>query len=214
MTQYLSNKSNNSMTQDYKFTQTWFFNVCQYWSQLFNNIGWNSKEPKMILEIGSFEGQSTCWMLENLIDHQDSQIFCLDTFEGGEEHQTGQHQLEDLFERFTYNVSKTGKEDYVQVVVGDSKYSLSQLISNELSFDFIYVDGSHRAKDVLADAVLSWILLKRGGLMIFDDYLWEFFEQDIVSAPKMAIDSFVNCYSQEIRIIRTLQNYQVCLLKK
>jgi hypothetical protein len=34
-------------------------------------------------------------------------------------------------------------------------------------------DGSHRARDVLEDAVLSWPLLKVGGIMLFDDYLWQ-----------------------------------------
>jgi len=30
--------------------------------------------------------------------------------------------------------------------------------------DFIHVDGSHRARDLLANAVLSWDSLKKGGL--------------------------------------------------
>ena len=201
------------MTNSYQFTQNWFIDICKYWPRLFNAIGWNRNEPKMILEIGSFEGQSTCWMLENLLESRESRLFCLDTFEGGEEHQAGEHNLESLFERFSHNVSLTGKEDLVQVLVGDSKQSLSQLIHHELIFDFIYVDGSHRAKDVLADAVMSWMLLKKGGLMIFDDYLWNKFE-NISAAPKLAIDSFVNCYAEEIHIINTPQNYQVCLLKK
>ncbi len=202
------------MTKDYQFTQNWFFQTCQYWPWLFGQIGWDAKEPKSILEIGSFEGQSTCWILENLIDNEKSMVFCLDSFEGGEEHQTGEHDLENLFDRFSYNVSLTGKEDSVQIFVGDSRQSLSQLICNELMFDFIYVDGSHKAKDVLADAVMSWILLRKGGLIIFDDYLWEKFEANISSAPKIAIDSFVNCYAEEVRILRTPQSYQVCLLKK
>ena len=37
------------------------------------------------------------------------------------------------------------------------------------SFDFIYVDASHRAPDVLLDAVLAFQLLRIGGLIIFDD---------------------------------------------
>ncbi|MCZ6464828.1 MAG: class I SAM-dependent methyltransferase [Proteobacteria bacterium] len=38
--------------------------------------------------------------------------------------------------------------------------------------DFIYIDGCHEAACVLLDAVLSWDLLKVGGTMIFDDYVW------------------------------------------
>lgn len=124
MTQNLSNKSNSSMTQEYQFTQSWFLNVCQYWPWLFNSLSWNNKDPKMILEIGSFEGQSTCWMLENLIENENSKIFCLDLFQRDEEQ----------FERFTHNISVTKKEDLVSVLVGDSKYNLSELVCQGLSF--------------------------------------------------------------------------------
>jgi predicted O-methyltransferase YrrM len=40
-------------------------------------------------------------------------------------------------------------------------------------FDFIYVDGSHQAPDVLCDALLSFRLLKNNGVIAFDDYLWQ-----------------------------------------
>ena len=40
------------------------------------------------------------------------------------------------------------------------------------AIDFIYVDGSHQAHDVLCDAILSFKLLRVGGIVCFDDYLW------------------------------------------
>jgi predicted O-methyltransferase YrrM len=40
------------------------------------------------------------------------------------------------------------------------------------SFNFIYIDGSHQAPDVHADAVFAFQLAKVGSLIIFDDYLW------------------------------------------
>jgi predicted O-methyltransferase YrrM len=202
------------MDKDYNFTHNWFYGACQYWPVLFSHIGWNREEPKTILEIGSFEGQSTCWILDNLIGHKSSKVFCLDTFEGGVEHQKEDFNLDSLSDRFLYNISQTGKEDFVQVLVGDSKQSLCYLVDEGLIFDFIYIDGSHQAKDVLADAVISWILLRRGGLLIFDDYLWENSQADILLTPKLAIDSFINCYRKEISFISTPQNYQVCLLKE
>jgi predicted O-methyltransferase YrrM len=39
------------------------------------------------------------------------------------------------------------------------------------SFDLIYIDGHHTIQCVLRDYVLTWPLLKIGGVMIFDDYL-------------------------------------------
>jgi hypothetical protein len=39
----------------------------------FHNFG----KPKNVLEIGSFEGRSTCWLLENT----DAKVTCVDTWE-------------------------------------------------------------------------------------------------------------------------------------
>ena len=50
---------------------------------------------------------------------------------------------------------------------------LSNLISqgHKESFDFIYIDPSHQAPDILTDAVLAFKLLRLSGVMVFDDYL-------------------------------------------
>lgn len=37
-------------------------------------------------------------------------------------------------------------------------------------FDWIYVDGRHDYDGVLADFTYAWPLLKKGGVMVFDDY--------------------------------------------
>ena len=33
--------------------------------------------------------------------------------------------------------------------------------------------GSHSARDVLSDGIMCWELLRRGGVMVFDDYAWD-----------------------------------------
>ena len=69
-----------------------------------------------------------------------------------------------------------------------------------IKFDFIYIDGSHKACDVLADAVLSWNLLKADGIMILDDYEWDYFEEEY-NNPRIAIDSFLKSYQNQIELI-------------
>jgi len=79
-------------------------------------------------------------------------------------------------------------------------------------FDLIYVDGSHQASDVLADAVLSFHLLKNNGVIIFDDYLWyENFSYGIdpIRSPKIAIDAFTNIYCRKLRIMSGPKIYQI-----
>jgi predicted O-methyltransferase YrrM len=59
------------------------------------------------------------------------------------------------------------------IMKGSSIEQLSKLILTGLSeyFEFIYIDGSHQAPDVISDAILSFHLLKSGGVIAFDDYL-------------------------------------------
>jgi predicted O-methyltransferase YrrM len=79
------------------------------------------------------------------------------------------------------------------------------------TFDFIYIDGSHIAKDVLTDAVMAWPLLKPKGLMVFDDYMWGN-PRDILRRPKPAIDAFTNMFAEEVDIIHV--GYQLVVRKK
>lgn len=78
-------------------------------------------------------------------------------------------------------------------------------------FDFIYIDGSHQAKDVLTDACLSWNLLASGGIMIFDDYQWHPSGFKDYQTPKPAIDAFLSCF--EGRYNPIWSGYQVAIQK-
>jgi len=97
---------------------------------------------------------------------------------------------------------------------GFSDVQLSKLLSNGKKnyFDFIYIDGSHLGPDVLCDAVLSFRLLKVNGVMAFDDYLWPSASKSLTRVPKLAIDSFINLYSEKINIFNA-PLYQIYIKK-
>jgi predicted O-methyltransferase YrrM len=57
------------------------------------------------------------------------------------------------------------------------------------SFNFIYIDGSHKCLDVYFDAMIAWKLLKIGGIMAFDDYLFN--KGDILNTPYDAVNYFL-----------------------
>ena len=149
------------------------------------------------LEIGVFEGSSLIWMLENILTHSTSRATGIDIFPG------------DMKETFMGNLKISGLQDKVTTIVGYSQYELRKL--PPLSFDIIYIDGSHVANDVLSDAVLSWLLLKDGGLMIFDDYLYGL---DLPSdlRPQVAVDSFISAFRNFFDVVA--HSYQVIVRKK
>ena len=119
--------------------------------------------------------------------------------------------MESVEDRFKHNTN-TAIESVahkVELVIhkGFSDYELSKLIASDKSqyFDFIYVDGSHQAPDVMCDAILSFKLLRVGGVIAFDDYLWAEnlpYGIDPVRCPKPAIDAFTNIFCRKIRIFK------------
>jgi tetratricopeptide (TPR) repeat protein len=192
----------------YQFTQDWFSRNIPCFQKYLNryiNIA-NIKA----LEIGSWEGRSTCWLLENILTHPTAEITCIDTFEGSIEHTTwfNKNYLQSIEKRFDFNIQTTQSSQKVKKIIGSSHQVLRSLPLNH--YDFIYIDGSHLACDVLADAVLSWQLLKFGGLMIFDDYDFSVPNQPTQNT-KIGIDAFLKTYQPKINIV--LQNYQVIVEK-
>lgn len=42
---------------------------------------------------------------------------------------------------------------------------------------------------------------EKGGIMIFDDYMWRINELPRVDAPKLAIDSFLLIFEKELKVL-------------
>ena len=194
--------------EDYEFTNSWFDGNKAIWAELLSHLS-----PGRILEVGSFEGNSTAYLIESLAKQTSVEIHCVDTWQGGVEHREGgsaQADMEKVEARFYRNirVAQSRVSHPVEMVIhkGESGVELSKLISQGMRgyFDFIYIDGSHQAPDVLLDAVLGFELLGVNGVIVFDDYLWQ--EPlpggvDPIRCPKLAIDAFTTIYCRKIRVI-------------
>jgi predicted O-methyltransferase YrrM len=100
----------------------------------------------------------------------------------------------------------------------NSRDALAQFLATAplVQFDLIFIDGSHEAPDVLADSVLAFPLLRVGGTLIFDDYIWSDQkpqQRDPLRMPKPAIDAFVNIYQRKIEVYHRLPLWQLYLRK-
>src|SRR5262245_52509009 len=157
--------------QSADFTADWHSHNVPHWRQI---LGEYADRPGLrALEIGSFEGRSALWLLNNVLTHETARIDCIDTFEGSPEHAAMGINSADLVERFLRNL-KPYKEK-VRWFRGRSQEVLRNGSFDPQGaehYDIAYIDGSHKASDVLEDAVLSFRLLKVGGVMIFDDYFF------------------------------------------
>ena len=197
---------------EYQFTKDWFAWAPEVWKQLIPLL----PERKSFLEIGSFEGRSMVWIAENMaVDG--SHIDCIDTWEGGEEH--SKEDMAAVEERFNENAKQVNGYYGASKLVGKFKGTSTKWLARFLDtpnrtnheYDFIYIDGSHQAPDVLTDACMAWPLLKQGGLMVFDDYMWGN-PRDALHRPKIAIDAFTNIFGETAEIIHV--GYQLVVRKK
>lgn len=190
---------------EFEFTNSWFASIPRpIWDQIIPQ-----HKPTKILEIGSYEGASAVYLLEKLGNEFSLEICCVDTWSGGVEHD--EVNMPAVEARFDKNIavakSLASQPVSVKKYKSQSDVALADLLTQGYRnyFDFIYVDGSHQAPDVLCDAVLAFRLLRVGGIMAFDDYLWSEALPggiDPIRCPKPAIDAFTNLYCRKIQILQ------------
>lgn len=187
-------------------TTDWFTKNIPIWEKVLADF---KGKPIHAVELGSYEGRSAIWLLENILTHPEATLTCVDSWEGGvdfTEYGT-KPDWEAVKEKFCNNVEKYGTK--VAVYEGDTTEFL--LTHQDEKADLIYVDASHTAADCLTDGVLSHLLLKPGGIIIFDDYLWGALNH-APNVPKGAIDAFMECFAEQYEALGL--GYQVILRKK
>jgi predicted O-methyltransferase YrrM len=153
------------------------------------------------IQVGVFAGHASKWLLENILTDQSSKLVDIDTWGGSDEHT----EIDFVAIHKEY-LERVGKYPNVYSVVADSMMYLPHL-KKDYS-DFIYIDGDHRALAVQEDAENAWLLLKSGGILAFDDYLWT----DQVDTPKEAVDKFIATHNEELIVLH--HGYQVWVQKK
>ena len=191
------------------FTSDWFSTHIPSWTYIFNRTKWDTNKPNVVIEIGAYEGRSSLWIMQNLLHHPQSRLFCIDLFPDHEQEGSYWH-------RFKGNVLDplVGTDDErTHAYIGPSSDFLVEFIQGKGKADFIYIDGSHRASDVLLDLTLAFKALALGGLVICDDYLGGSQRDIVLDTPKIAIDAFTNIYRDQIEIISGVPLYQLAFRK-
>ena len=177
--------------RDYQFTQDWFTHNIPFWQTLLQEL--MGVAYVNALEVGSFQGMSACWLLDNVLTDSTAHLTCIDP---------------GVQPEFHINLAKTGVANKV-THIADSSHQVLPTLANE-AYDFIYIDGCHLASHVHKDGLLAWPLLKPRGFLIFDDYLWtdpQYPGQD----PKLGIDQFLDTMRHQMQVVH--HEYQVIAKK-
>jgi len=171
-------------------------NFFEKWIPLWQtHLGHLMGKPRVIgIEIGSLHGDCTVFCADQIVNGPESMHFTIDI-----------NDNEYLQNNLAPYIGKN-----VRFLQGKS-YDILRTTFEEERADYVYIDGSHLAIDVLSDAVLSWSLLKVGGVLIFDDYGWGVHTTDEKQKPKLAIDAFLSAYVGHYELIE--KGWQVFLKK-
>ncbi len=179
------------------------------WTKLLNS---RRNRALRVLEIGSWEGRSALFFLNYL---PRATLTCVDTFAGGQEHQEAAARdraearfLRSIEGRFDRNTSTFKKR--IEKIKAPSTAALAELGIRNRRFDLAYVDGGHRAVEAYADGALTWPLMARGGLLLFDDYEWNEMPEPLDN-PGSGIDAFLKSIAGQYRLVH--KSYQVAIEK-
>lgn len=186
----------------YQFTRDWFLSRVPVWESIIKPrlLGSDAQNPRAIngIEIGSYEGLSATWILENLFANPASRLHCVDIWRNAE-----------VQARFNANMNNTGRG--VQVI--PHKEPAVDAVRRSLvigeRFNFAYIDGDHTAKAVMQDASLLWPQMRKGGIMVFDDYGWT--PPQGVLPPSQGIDAFLDAFAGEYNLLH--KQWQVIIRK-
>jgi predicted O-methyltransferase YrrM len=128
------------------------------------------------VEVGSWMGQSTCYMGEQIKNsNKNIKFYAVDTWEGSDEdaHKEALNRLKTqnftLFDAFKYNLEQCGVSNYVIPLQTTSIEAAKQFEDNSL--DFVHIDASHDYENVLADIIAWYPKVKPGGFITGDDYV-------------------------------------------
>jgi predicted O-methyltransferase YrrM len=176
---------NNFDGVQYRLADNWYNHV---------NVNEYKDKPINYLEIGTFYGANILSVAKTYGLHSDSKLYCIDPWEDYADYPEYKDMQSTIYDKCMRNIERSGVKDKIIINRGYSNNEIPKF--QDEFFDIIYIDGNHEPEYVLEDAVLSFRKLKKGGIMIFDDYGW--------GGPDLTqrgIDGFLSGYHKKITYI-------------
>jgi predicted O-methyltransferase YrrM len=168
---------------------------------------YKGQQNLQFLQLGAYTGDATVWLLDNVLSDETSHLTDVDTWQGSDEiahHDINFSDVEQVYD------SKTSHYKNLTKFKGTTIEWLKAAPFDY--YDFIYVDADHTAAGVLIDAELSFLSVKPGGIIAFDDYLWTE-GRGAHLEPKSGINVFIDRHKEDLEIIHNEYQMWVVRLK-
>jgi SAM-dependent methyltransferase len=151
-------------------------------------------KPFNYLEIGAFYGANIISVAKTYGAHAETRLYAVDPWVDYEQYDEYKNQQSITYNSYLKNIETSGDSDKIITKRGFSNIEVPKFEDD--FFDIIYIDGNHKPEFVMEDAVLSFRKLKKGGIMIFDDWGWG--GPDLTQA---GIEGFLRGYHKTISLI-------------
>jgi predicted O-methyltransferase YrrM len=184
----------------YTYSQTWFLGS-EIKQRLLGLI--DKSRQYRILEIGCFEGLSSVFFADNLLEDPISSLTCVDPFSTIDNNDHKEFLQNNEEARFDHNISvcKNANKIKVRKITSDQFFT-----ENTGTYNLIYIDGCHECDYIRRDMENAWKILEVDGIMWMDDYCGG--NDDSI---KNTMNEFLTRHAGEYRIIHV--GYQLAVVK-
>lgn len=165
------------------YTNNWTMALLSNLNGLVNYIKTCNLLHGNVLEIGCYEGKGTA--LIHTFFKPTAQI-CCDPWDSAYE-DVGFH-FKNQYEHFKGNTKDLS-------IIEKRMTSDEFFMTNEILFDFIYIDGHHSVEQVEKDLNNSLGALRVGGLCLVDDYIWG---SPATNPVRKAVNEFASLHTKKI----------------
>lgn len=180
------------------------------------NIMWLAAQygaPTTVVEIGVFQGATTFNMVKQFAKNNSQyKHYAIDPFRKYDDMPHADTlEAEPIFRA---NLDECELSNHIEFIHETSWNGLMELHQRGVKADFIYVDGDHSSEGALDDIVLSFAMLKKGGILLCDDATdWRYQEHPARPTCRFSVDSFVHCNWNRLHVLRLPNNTQQGLQK-
>lgn len=127
-----------------------------------------------VVEIGSWQGRSTCYLAQACKDSANGIVRAIDHFRGNigteQSYVVGSADLSDLENNFRHNIAKMHLENTVTLYPVGSKEAIKQFPDDFGDVRLLFIDGDHSLDGAQSDIKNYAPKVQPGGLVVLDDY--------------------------------------------
>lgn len=167
-----------------------------------------AQKPVVCVEIGSAQGKSACYIGQALKENGAGKLYAIDPHSVTNWNDSNSVETFDIIRR---NIAAIGLEGQIEIIRSTSEDARREW---KREIDFLFIDGDHSYEGIKRDFDLFAPHVRKFGLVVFHDTLWDLSPDPRYSRADMGVPRFVEELRREGYPVITLpKNFGVSLVQ-